>query len=213
MSFSARLQQAMDDKHIRPAELSRMTGIGEGAISQYRKGAYKAGQRNLKKLAAALCVPVEWLVDSDSPCNSSVDLSAPSPAEFKARVSNPSQRLQQILSERNLKQADVLRLAEPYCREYRQKLGRSDLSQFVSGKVIPGQWKLTLIALALNISEAWLMGYDVPQERGHPLSPLPFSVGLSNEQSENQFINRLRQLSPEELQKVDAFVQGLLANR
>ena len=81
------------------------------------------------------------------------------------KVSSTSQRLQQILSERNLKQADVLRLAEPYCREYRQKLGRSDLSQFVSGKVIPGQWKLTLIALALNVSEAWLMGYDVPQER------------------------------------------------
>lgn len=81
------------------------------------------------------------------------------------KICTTSQRLKQILSERNLKQIDVVRLAEPYCRRFRQKLGRNDLSQFVSGKVSPGQWKLTILGLALNVSEAWLMGYDVPMER------------------------------------------------
>lgn len=81
------------------------------------------------------------------------------------KIASTAQRLRQILAEKNLKQADVIRLAKPYCTEYSQKLSRSDLSQFVSGKVTPGQWKLTLIALALNVSEAWLMGYDVPKDR------------------------------------------------
>ena len=90
------------------------------------------------------------------------------------------------MSERNLKQIDIVRMAEPYCRQYRQKLGRNDVSQFVSGKVNPGQWKLTILGLALNVSEAWLMGYDVPMTRDsivgseHVFSsnapPVPFSL-------------------------------------
>lgn len=69
------------------------------------------------------------------------------------------------MEERNLKQIDILKLAEPFCKKYRIKLNKSDLSQFVNGKVVPGQWKLTILALALNVSEVWLMGHDVPMER------------------------------------------------
>ena len=76
-----------------------------------------------------------------------------------------SQRLKEIITLRNLKQVDILKAAEPYCKKYGLQLTKSDLSQYVSGKVEPGQDKLTLIGLALNISEAWLMGYEVPMER------------------------------------------------
>lgn len=74
-------------------------------------------------------------------------------------------RLKRIMEERNLKQIDILKLAEPFCKKYKVKLNKSDLSQFVSGKVVPGQWKLTVLGLALNVSEVWLMGHDVPMER------------------------------------------------
>ena len=79
--------------------------------------------------------------------------------------SSTSERLRQIMDERNLKQTDILALTRPYFEKYNVKLGKSDLSQFVNGKVIPGQWKLTILGLALNVSEAWLMGLDVPMER------------------------------------------------
>jgi len=69
------------------------------------------------------------------------------------------------MEQRNLKQTDIIRMAEPYCAKYRIKLGKSDMSQFVSGKVEPGQWKLSILSMALNVSEAWLMGLDVPMER------------------------------------------------
>lgn len=72
------------------------------------------------------------------------------------------------MDQRGLKQADILRLAQPYCEKYKIKLGKSDLSQFVNGKVEPGQWKITILSLALNVSEAWLMGLDVPIERQTP---------------------------------------------
>lgn len=85
--------------------------------------------------------------------------------------SSTSERLRQIMDERNLKQTDILALTRPYCEKYNVKLGKSDLSQFVNGKVIPGQWKLTILGLALNVSEAWLMGLDVPMERKNCAHP------------------------------------------
>lgn len=74
-------------------------------------------------------------------------------------------RLKQLIADRNLKQVDILEKALPYSKNYGIKLTKSDLSQYVSGKVVPGQEKLTILGLALNVSEAWLMGYDVPMER------------------------------------------------
>ena len=76
-----------------------------------------------------------------------------------------SERLKQIMSEQGLRQADILERAKPYCEKFGLKLGRNDISQYVSGKVLPKQDKLTLLGYTLNVSEAWLMGYDVPRER------------------------------------------------
>ena len=67
--------------------------------------------------------------------------------------------------ERNLKQIDILNLCLPYCKKYNIRLASNDLSQYVSGKVEPGQYKLTILGLALNVNETWLMGYDVPRHR------------------------------------------------
>lgn len=63
--FRDRLEEGLRLRDMSPAELSRRTGIGEGAISQYRKGAYKATQRNLEKIAEVLAVPIAWLMGSD----------------------------------------------------------------------------------------------------------------------------------------------------
>lgn len=76
-----------------------------------------------------------------------------------------SERLNEIMCKQNLKQVDILENAKKYCEKYNIKLTKSDLSQFVSGKVEPGQAKLFILGLTLNVSEAWLMGYDVPPER------------------------------------------------
>ena len=73
-----------------------------------------------------------------------------------------SNRLRKIMSERNLRQVDILNLAVPYCEKYNVKLNKSDLSQYCSGKTEPNQDKLFILGEALNVNEAWLMGYDVP---------------------------------------------------
>lgn len=81
-----------------------------------------------------------------------------------------SDRLKQIMRERGLKQADILRMIKPIAKRFGDDvgIGSNALSQYVQGKVLPRQDKLTLLGLALNVSEAWLMGYDVPRERTQP---------------------------------------------
>lgn len=78
---------------------------------------------------------------------------------------NTSLRLRRLMTEKNLRQVDILELAKPYCQKNNVKLGKSDLSQYLKGTVEPGQEKLTVLSLALDVNEAWLMGYDVPKER------------------------------------------------
>lgn len=74
-------------------------------------------------------------------------------------------RIKQIMKERQFRQVDILEKCKPFCQKFDIKLGRNDLSQYVNGKVEPGQEKLTILGMALNVSEAWLMGFDVPMER------------------------------------------------
>lgn len=69
------------------------------------------------------------------------------------------------MDERNIKQIDILNLCKPYCDKYSVKMNKSDISQYVSGKIEPSQNKLVVLSMALGVSEAWLMGYDVPKER------------------------------------------------
>lgn len=61
-----------------------------------------------------------------------------------------------------LRQVDILNKCKPFCDKFNIKLGRNDISQYISGKVEPKQDKLSILASGLNVDEAWLMGYDVP---------------------------------------------------
>lgn len=74
-------------------------------------------------------------------------------------------RLKQLMDLRGLRQIDIVRLCEPYCKMHKVKMGRNALSQYVAGKVEPRQNALYILGQALNVSEAWLMGFDVPMER------------------------------------------------
>ena len=75
---------------------------------------------------------------------------------------NTSNRLKQIMSERSLKQVDILNLSIPFQKKYGIKLSKSTLSQYVNGVQSPDQNRIYLLAKTLGVSEAWLMGFDVP---------------------------------------------------
>lgn len=78
---------------------------------------------------------------------------------------NTAIRLKKIMEDKNLRQTDILNLAIPFCEMYNVKMNKSDISQYCAGKTEPNQKKLFVLGKALNVSEAWLMGFDVPMER------------------------------------------------
>lgn len=75
------------------------------------------------------------------------------------------QRLKQIMSDRGLKQVDILRKSQPFQSKYNIKLSKSALSQYVNDIQSPDQYRLHLLAKTLNVSEPWLMGFDVSKQR------------------------------------------------
>ena len=91
-------------------------------------------------------------------------------------MATTAERLRQIMQARGLRQVDILRMVEPYCADSGLKMSKSDISQFLSGKVQPGQWKLSLLGKALHVNPAWLMGESVEMEE-----PLLVSVTFPSE--------------------------------
>lgn len=66
-TFADRLIEALSVRNMKPAELSRRTGIPEGTISQYKKGLYEPKQKKLHVIAETLGVSVDWLMGYNVP--------------------------------------------------------------------------------------------------------------------------------------------------
>lgn len=78
------------------------------------------------------------------------------------------------------------------------------VSMWQNGTSVSYKKKLHEISLKYGVSVEWLKG-----ETDEKNPPVPEDERILNE----ELISRLVSLTPEEMQKVDAFVQGLLANR
>lgn len=67
-----------------------------------------------------------------------------------------AERLREALVIRGITQTELCQITG---------INKSAMSQYCNGGLVPRQKKTHAIALALNVSEAWLMGYDVPMIR------------------------------------------------
>ncbi|EGQ0373380.1 helix-turn-helix domain-containing protein [Staphylococcus pseudintermedius] len=65
-------------------------------------------------------------------------------------------RLKQIMSERKISQSELSR---------RTGIGRNSISDYLNGKYEAKQDKVFELAKALNVNEAWLMGFDISKNR------------------------------------------------
>lgn len=74
-----------------------------------------------------------------------------------------SDRIKEGLQIRNMKQVELVE---------KTGIGKGALSSYISGKYNPKQNNIYKIAKALDVNEAWLMGYDVPMERINQLNKL-----------------------------------------
>lgn len=108
---------------------------------------------------------------------------------YKERIASCGQRISKALTMRAMKQSDLCRLA---------KVPKSSLSLYLSEAYEPKQDRIYAMAKALDVSEAWLMGYDAPIERQSQKNS-PEEPKLS--EGEKMLLDLFRQV-PEDQQKL-----------
>lgn len=80
-------------------------------------------------------------------------------------MSGIAQRLKEAMEAKGLKQVDVIRLAQPIGRECGVHIGKSHMSQYLSGKSEPRKDILSVLAKTLGVDEKWLAGTE-PEVNG-----------------------------------------------
>lgn len=93
----------------------------------------------------------------------------------------------------------------------RANIDKGQLSSYISGKYKPRQNNIDAIASALNVSEAWLMGFDVPMERVTNKVETNQSVPKSVECKE--ILEVCEQLTPHNQRKVLTYSKNLLSTQ
>lgn len=119
---------------------------------------------------------------------------------YSPRVESCGRRIAKALELKKMKQADLCKLA---------KVPKSSLSLYLSEAYEPKQDRIYEMAKVLNVSEAWLLGYDVPMERQETSSPE--SVELS--EGEKMLLDLFRQVPVEKQQLVLQMIQVALGNQ
>lgn len=76
--------------------------------------------------------------------------------ESESRVSTTADRLREAMKDEGMKQTELVRLTG---------LNKSAISRYLSGEYEPKQDAIYKLAAALNVTEMWLWGFDVPRER------------------------------------------------
>ncbi len=75
---------------------------------------------------------------------------------YEKRTESCANRIRTALKVRRMKQVELCEMAN---------MPESSLSLYLKGAYEPKQDRIYSMARALNVNEAWLMGYDVPMER------------------------------------------------
>ena len=91
-------------------------------------------------------------------------------------------RIKEAMTIRGMKQVDLVSLTG---------IGKSSISTYLSGEYEPKQRNIYKIAKALDVSEAWLMGEDVPMER-FDYSELLSSIADENKSGRTAAVEELR---------------------
>lgn len=72
------------------------------------------------------------------------------------RTASPADRIRTAMTDKGLKQVDLVNATG---------LDKGQVSSYLSGKYEPKQIAINKLAVALDVSEMWLWGYDVAKER------------------------------------------------
>lgn len=123
----------------------------------------------------------------------------------ETRVATTADRLREVMRVRGMKQTALVAATG---------LPRSTVSRYMSGGYEPKAAAINKLAVALDVSEMWLWGYDVPKERpqtekkNDQLSRL--IVRMRRDPVFYSIVENLDQVPPEQLGNIAGLLAGLL---
>lgn len=120
------------------------------------------------------------------------------------RVAELKDRLKEVLDKKGLRAVDLMEMTG---------VPKSAISFYMAGKSKPKADRIYTIARALDISEAWLLGYDVPMARSleskknDVLSKLV--VRLRNDEKLYNLVVTLAEADADKLDLIDKLVSSI----
>lgn len=110
------------------------------------------------------------------------------------KVKDASIRIKEALNLRKMKQSELSALSG---------ISKQSINSYVSGKYEPKQEALYKMGKALDVSEMWLAGYDIPMERPAEQKENDLLADIvdrmQKEKSFRQLIIKISHLKPEQL--------------
>ena len=107
-------------------------------------------------------------------------------------------RLSQAMDFRNIKAVELCERCD---------IPKSAMSYYISGRSEPKSPRLYVIAKALDVDEAWLLGYDVPMERNQDQREMDELSKINERIKKDPEFRRLaiqiNHLNPEQLEAVN----------
>ncbi len=106
----------------------------------------------------------------------------------------------------------ALKLRELTQSELAEKahIDKGQLSSYLSGKYKPRQNNIDALSIALDVNEAWLMGFDVPMERQ---GSIVSSKLYCNTEKEKSLIQSYRKLNSSNQGKGLSYIENLLTTQ
>lgn len=113
-------------------------------------------------------------------------------------ISNFNERFKEAFGDRN-------------CTEFASELGisKQSISAYLNGTRKPKRIVVKEIARKLNVSEAWLLGFDVPKE-----SESIFCENITEEdQRTEEYVQLYKQLNADQQKMIILQIKGILSDR
>lgn len=115
-----------------------------------------------------------------------------------------AERISLAMDIRNLKQTDLVE---------KTGINKGALSSYIAGRYEPKQRNIYKLAQALNVSEAWLMGLDVPMEKKYENNTSVSTTTVPTlRPDESALLALYNQLNEEGMEKATDYLDVLLSS-
>ena len=124
---------------------------------------------------------------------------------YSERIESCGKRIAQALTIRDMTQSELAGITQ---------IPKSSISLYLKGAYEPKNDRIYIIAKALRVSEAWLMGFDVDMERtpeqkkNDRLSEL--IVRMRRDATLFNLVDMLSRVPPEQLDNLSGLISGLV---